>query len=133
VQLHGDERPELCEEISENVEVIKAFRLSNDHKQEVDELINEYDEVCDYYLFDTAAKSGLLGGSGEKFDWKQLSKARIEKPFFLSGGIGMDDTERVKKFKHPDFYGVDINSRFEKEPGVKDLALVMQFKMALKK
>lgn len=133
VQLHGDESPELCEEISENLEVIKAFRLSNDYKQDVDELINEYDEVCDYYLFDTAAKSGLLGGSGEQFDWKQLSKARIEKPFFLSGGISMDDADKVKKFKHPDFFGVDINSRFEKEPGVKDLALVMQFKMALKK
>lgn len=133
VQLHGDESPELCEEISENIEVIKAFRLSNDHKQDIDELVNEYDEVCDYYLFDTAAKSGLLGGSGEQFDWKQLSKARIEKPFFLSGGIGMDDADKVKKFKHPDFFGVDINSRFEKEPGVKDLALVMQFKMALKK
>lgn len=133
VQLHGDESPELCEEISENIEVIKAFRLSNDYKQDVDELINEYDEACDYYLFDTAAKSGLLGGSGEQFDWKQLSKARIEKPFFLSGGISMDDADKVKKFKHPDFFGVDINSRFEKEPGVKDLALVMQFKMALKK
>jgi phosphoribosylanthranilate isomerase len=133
VQLHGDERPELCEEISENIEVIKVFRLSNDYKQDIDELVNEYDEVCDYYLFDTAAKSGLLGGSGEQFDWKQLSKARIEKPFFLSGGIGMEDAAKVKGFKHPDFFGVDINSRFEKEPGVKDLALVMQFKMALKK
>lgn len=133
VQLHGDESPELCEELSENIEVIKAFRLSTDYKQDIDELVNEYDEVCDYYLFDTAAKSGLLGGSGEQFDWKLLSKARIEKPFFLSGGIGMDDADKVKKFKHPDFFGVDINSRFEKEPGIKDLALVMQFKMALKK
>ena len=133
VQLHGDEKPVLCEELSDNVEVIKAFRLSNSSKQDIDLMIEEYDAVCDYYLFDTAAKSGLLGGSGEQFDWKQLSKARIEKPFFLSGGIGMDDTDKLKKFKHPDFYGVDINSRFEKEPGVKDLALVMQFKMGLKK
>jgi phosphoribosylanthranilate isomerase len=130
VQLHGDETPELCEQLSDNVEVIKAFRLSD--KQDIDALIEGYDEVCDYYLFDTAAKSGLLGGSGEQFDWKQLSKARIEKPFFLSGGIGMDDMEKVKKFKHPDFYAVDINSRFEKEPGIKDLAMVMQFKMGLK-
>ncbi|HET9055401.1 MAG TPA: phosphoribosylanthranilate isomerase [Chitinophagaceae bacterium] len=130
VQLHGDETPELCERLSDNVEVIKAFRLSG--KQDVDALVKDYDEVCDYYLFDTASKTGLLGGSGEQFDWKQLSKARIEKPFFLSGGIGIDDADKVKKFKHPDFYGVDINSRFEKEPGVKDLALVMQFKMALR-
>ncbi|MBI2729200.1 MAG: phosphoribosylanthranilate isomerase [Sphingobacteriales bacterium] len=141
VQLHGDESPELCEEISENIEVIKAFRMSNDYKQDIDELVSEYDEVCDYYLFDTAAPSNspkggevptLYGGTGEKFDWKQLSKARIEKPFFLSGGIGMEDAAKVKGFKHPDFFGVDINSRFEKEPGVKDLALVMQFKMALR-
>ena len=133
VQLHGDEKPELCQEISENVEVIKAFRLSDTIKQDIDTMIEEYDEVCDYYLFDTAAKSGLPGGSGEKFDWKQLSKSRIEKPFFLSGGIGMDDVAKVKAFKHPDYYGVDINSKFEKEPGVKDLAMVMQFKMGLKK
>ncbi|MGE5107981.1 MAG: phosphoribosylanthranilate isomerase [Sphingobacteriales bacterium] len=133
VQLHGDEKPELCEEISENVEVIKAFRLSDNTKQGIDAMIDEYDEVCDYYLFDTAARSGLLGGSGEQFDWKQLSKSRIEKPFFLSGGIGMEDVAKVKAFKHPDFYGVDINSRFEKEPGVKDLSMVMQFKMGLKK
>lgn len=133
VQLHGDEKPELCAELSENVEVIKAFRLNDSNKQDIDAMIEEYDEVCDYYLFDTAAKRGLLGGSGEQFNWKQLSKCRIEKPFFLSGGIGMDDVAKVKAFKHPDFYGVDINSRFEKEPGVKDLAMVMQFKMGLKK
>ena len=133
VQLHGDETQYLCEQLSENVEVIKAFRLSNSNKSDIDTLIEEYDEVCDYYLFDTAAKSGLPGGSGEKFDWKQLSKSKIEKPFFLSGGIGLEDAEKIKKFKHPDFYGVDINSKFEKEPGVKDLAMVMQFKMGLKK
>jgi phosphoribosylanthranilate isomerase len=133
VQLHGDESPELCEKISDSVEVIKAFRIRDNHSTLIDELIGEYDEVCDYYLFDTAAKSGVLGGSGEQFDWSQLSKARIEKPFFLSGGIGMEDIDKIKKFKHPDFYGVDINSRFEKEPGVKDLAMVMQFKMGLKK
>jgi phosphoribosylanthranilate isomerase len=130
VQLHGDESPELCEELSEEVEVIKAFKVS-DSKVSIDEMVADYDEVCDYYLFDTAS-SELEGGTGKQFDWKVLSKAKIEKPFFLSGGIGVDDIEKLKKFKHPDYYAVDINSKVEKEPGVKDMALVLQFRQGLK-
>ena len=130
VQLHGDESPELCEELSEEVEVIKAFKITGSQVS-IDEMVADYDEVCDYYLFDTAS-SELEGGTGKQFDWKLLSKAKIEKPFFLSGGIGLDDIEKVKKFKHPDYYGVDINSKVEKEPGVKDMALVLQFRQGLK-
>ena len=130
VQLHGDESPELCEELSEEVEVIKAFKIG-DNKVSIDELVADYDEVCDYYLFDTAS-SDIEGGTGEKFDWKLISKAKIEKPFFLSGGIGVDDVAKVKSFKHPDYYAVDINSKVEKEPGVKDMALVLQFRQGLK-
>jgi len=130
VQLHGDESPELCEELSEEVEVIKAFKVK-DSKVSIDEMVADYDEVCDYYLFDTAS-SELEGGTGKQFDWKVLSKAKIEKPFFLSGGIGVDDIAKVKTFKHPDYYAVDINSKVEKEPGVKDMALVLQFRQGLK-
>ena len=130
VQLHGDESPELCEELSEEVEVIKAFKVS-DSKVSIDEMVADYDEVCDYYLFDTAS-SELEGGTGKQFDWKLLSKAKIEKPFFLSGGIGVADVVRVKAFKHPDYYAVDINSKVEKEPGVKDMGLVLQFRQGLK-
>lgn len=130
VQLHGDESPELCEELSEEVEVIKAFKVK-DSKVSIDEMVADYDEVCDYYLFDTAS-SEVEGGTGIQFDWKVLSKAKIEKPFFLSGGIGVDDIAKVKNFKHPDYYAVDINSKVEKEPGVKDMALVLQFKQGLK-
>ena len=130
VQLHGDESPELCEELSEEVEVIKAFKVS-DSKVSIDEMVADYDEVCDYYLFDTAS-SELEGGTGKQFDWKLLSKAKIEKPFFLSGGIGVADVARVKAFKHPDYYAVDINSKVEKEPGVKDMGLVLQFRQGLK-
>ena len=130
VQLHGDESPELCEELSEDVEVIKAFKVGNSDIS-IDEMVADYDEVCDYYLFDTAS-SEVEGGSGKKFDWKILSKAKIEKPFFLSGGIGVDDVKKVKAFKHPDYYAVDINSKVEKEPGVKDMALVLQFRQGLK-
>ncbi len=131
VQLHGDESPDLCEELSEDVEVIKAFKVS-DSKVSIDEMVADYDEVCDYYLFDTAS-SDVEGGTGKQFDWKLLSKAKIEKPFFLSGGIGVDDIAKVKAFKHPDYYAVDINSKVEKEPGVKDMALVLQFRQGLKK
>ncbi|MBK8496437.1 MAG: phosphoribosylanthranilate isomerase [Ferruginibacter sp.] len=130
VQLHGDESPDLCEELSEDVEVIKAFKVK-DSKVSIDEMVADYDEVCDYYLFDTAS-SDVEGGSGKQFDWKLLSKSKIEKPFFLSGGIGVDDVAKVKAFKHPDYYAVDINSKVEKEPGVKDMALVLQFRQGLK-
>ncbi len=141
VQLHGNESPELCEELSAEVEVIKAFKVS-DSNVSIDEMVADYDEVCDYYLFDTGPlptspegggeNAATHGGTGKQFDWKVLSKAKIEKPFFLSGGIGVDDIARVKGFKHPDYYGVDINSRVEKEPGVKDMALVLQFRQGLK-
>ena len=131
VQLHGDETPYQCEELSEQIEVIKVFSIGDD-KKDIDEMVAEYDDVCDYYLFDTSV-NGVKGGTGKKFDWKKLSKSKIEKPFFLSGGIELEDAMKLKAIKHPDFYGVDINSRFEKEPGVKDMARVLQFKLALKK
>ncbi len=131
VQLHGDETPYQCEELSEQIEVIKVFSIG-DEKKDIDEMVADYDDVCDYYLFDTSV-NGAKGGTGKKFDWKKLSKAKIEKPFFLSGGIELEDAVKLKAFKHPDFYGVDINSRFEKEPGIKDMAKILQFKLALKK
>ena len=130
VQLHGDESPDLCEELSEDVEVIKAFKVK-DSKVSIDERVADYDEVCDYYLFDTAS-SEVEGGTGKQFDWKLLSKSKIEKPFFLSGGIGVDDVKKVKAFRHPDYYAVDINSKVEKEPGIKDMALVLHFRQGLK-
>lgn len=130
VQLHGDESPELCDDLSTEVEVIKAFRISG--TENIDQLIAPYDAVCDYYLFDTGGLQESLGGTGKQFDWSVLGKAKIEKPFFLSGGIGPEDAARVKAFKHPDLFGVDINSRFETAPGVKDMKLVLQFKQGLK-
>jgi len=131
VQLHGDETPELCEELSDEVEVIKAFSIS-DKITSIDDMIVDYDDVCDYYLFDTASKNGKVGGTGEKFDWKLVKKSKIEKPFFLSGGISLDDLELIKSFKHPDYYGIDVNSRFEKSPGIKDMALLLQLRQVIK-
>ncbi|MDZ4806780.1 MAG: phosphoribosylanthranilate isomerase [Bacteroidota bacterium] len=137
VQLHGDETPEMCDDLGSEVEVIKAFRVTDG--SDIDKMVAPYDAVCDYYLFDTGGYisplgrgEGAFGGTGQQFDWAILSKAKIEKPFFLSGGIGVEDAARVKTFKHLDFFGVDVNSRFEKEPGVKDMSKVLQFKMALK-
>jgi phosphoribosylanthranilate isomerase len=131
VQLHGDETPEMCEDLSSEVEVIKVFCIDGTTGN-IDELVAPYDAVCDYYLFDNKT-ADAVGGTGEKFDWKKISSAKIEKPFFISGGIGPDDAKLVKAFKHPDYFGADLNSQFEKEPGVKDMAMVLKFMHGLKK
>jgi len=129
VQLHGDESPEMCEDLSSEVEVIKAFRVTDD--VDIDKLVAPYDAVCDYYLFDSGGLKESFGGTGHQFDWTILTKAKIEKPFFLSGGIGVEDAAKVKAFTHPDFFGVDINSRFETEPGMKDIAKIRKFMESL--
>jgi phosphoribosylanthranilate isomerase len=130
VQLHGDENPQMCEDLSSEVEVIKAFRVSSE--TDIDKMVAPYDNVCDYYLFDTGGLKESFGGTGQQFDWSILTKAKIEKPFFLSGGIGPDDAERIRAFKHPDFFAIDINSKFEKEPGLKDMGAILKFRQALK-
>jgi len=131
VQLHGNETPEMCQDLSEDVEVIKAFRIE-DSSADIDKIVEPYDAVCDYYLFDTAGLKESFGGTGKQFDWSILKKAKIEKPLFLSGGIGPDDAAKVKAFKHPDFFAIDVNSKFETEPGVKDMAALLKFMQAFK-
>ncbi|MFT3844713.1 MAG: phosphoribosylanthranilate isomerase [Lacibacter sp.] len=130
VQLHGEETPEFCSDLNEDIEVIKVFHIDETVKS-IDKLVAPYDNACDYYLFDTKT-SDAKGGTGKQFDWSILEKSKIEKPFFLSGGIGLEDIAAIKKFKHPDFFGVDVNSKFETEPGVKDMAKVLQLKVGLK-
>ncbi|MBS1760585.1 MAG: phosphoribosylanthranilate isomerase [Bacteroidetes bacterium] len=130
VQLHGDESPEMCDDLSEAAEIIKAFRITGN--EDIDEMIAPYDAVCDYYLFDTGSNNESFGGTGKKFDWRILENARIEKPFFLSGGICVEDAAKIKMFKHPDFFGIDVNSCFETSPGVKDMSKILQLKMALR-
>jgi phosphoribosylanthranilate isomerase len=115
VQLHGDETASFCNRISDHIK-----------------LISEYDEVCDYYLFDKGS-AGLFGGTGQKFDWHLLAKSKIGKPFFLSGGIGIQDAAALKDFSHPFFYGVDVNSRFEIKSGIKNMELINEFVINLKK
>ena len=138
VQLHGNETPDLCSELSEEIEVIKVFRVGGDNN--IDAMVKNYDDVCDYYLFDTAPQPvtkgreelASYGGSGKQFDWNILLKAKIEKPFFLSGGIGPDDATKIKSFQHPDFFAIDINSKFETTPGVKDMGKLLKFIKELK-
>jgi Phosphoribosylanthranilate isomerase len=132
VQLHGDETPAFCKHISEAVSVIKAFRITKYNEQNIDWMVKPYEDVCDYYLFDTNRK-GAYGGTGEKFDWKILNDNMINKPFFLSGGISLADVEKVKAFQHPFFYSVDINSMFETAPGVKDMEQVKEFISEIRK
>lgn len=123
VQLHGDETPGFCKVISNQVSVIKAFRITQTNEQNIDWMVKPYEEYCDYYLFDTNRK-GAYGGTGEKFNWKLLTENNINKLFFLSGGIGVNDVERLKKFEHPFFYCVDVNSRVEIVQGVKDMEVI---------
>lgn len=127
VQLHGDESPKYCEKIADYISVVKAFRLSdNDH---IEWMIKPYLSVCDMFLFDTEGAG--YGGTGKKFNWEILEGSTIGKPFFLSGGIQPDDTGKLKAFALEPaangLFAVDINSKFEISPGVKDLVKVKAF------
>jgi phosphoribosylanthranilate isomerase len=121
VQLHGDESPDFCGSLRSRVTVFKAFGLDNDFDFEQ---LNDYANKVDYFLFDT--KTAAYGGSGKTFDWAMLDNYKLDVPFFLSGGISLDNLDEIKKITHPQFYGVDLNSRFETEPGVKDLDKLKQ-------
>jgi phosphoribosylanthranilate isomerase len=116
VQLHGNESAELCQQLRSQATVIKAFGV--DAKFDFSQL-NAYTESVDYFLFDT--KTDVHGGSGKTFDWEVLSNYKLDVPFFLSGGLSLENLENIKHIKHPAFYGVDLNSRFETEPGIKDI------------
>lgn len=123
VQLHGDETPGFCKTISDHITVTKAIRITQTNEQNIDWMIKPYEEYCDYYLFDTNRKNAY-GGTGEKFNWKILQQNKINKPFFLSGGISLKDVEKLKAFEHPFFYCVDVNSRMEISEGVKDMQAI---------
>ncbi len=116
IQLHGNEQPDFCNSFRDKAIVIKAFGISNDFdfKQ-----LNSYKKKVDLFLFDTKTESH--GGSGITFDWNILDKYELDIPFFLSGGISIDNIEEVKYINHPRFYGVDLNSKFEMSPGLKSI------------
>jgi len=136
IQLHGEETRILCEnlrrtidpDIRKGLQIIKAIRVS---KPEDIADYKDYEGAVDLFLFDT--KCACVGGSGEQFDWSLLKAYDGETPFILSGGIGPDDVEKVRNFHHPKCVGIDLNSQFETEPGVKDVEKLKTFIDAVKK
>ena len=127
VQLHGDETPKFCDRIADYISVIKAFRLSeNDSLQH---MTQSYAEVCDFFMFDTLGAG--YGGTGKKFDWSVLQKSPPLKPYFLSGGIEPGDENKLGDFLETEagekLFAIDINTKFEIGPGVKDLNSIKKF------
>ena len=124
IQLHGKESPAFCERLKANSrqQLIKAFNIAT---QEDLQQTSPYEGLVDYFLFDTKAK--MVGGNGTQFDWSVLSAYQGNTPFLLSGGIGPDDAEKVRNFHHPQLAGIDLNSRFELSPALKDIEKLKQF------
>ncbi len=137
VQLHGNESSEFCKELRiklnsstkpNRVEIFKVFSI----KDQFDfEELKPYEGIVDYFLFDTKGKE--KGGNGYKFDWSVLNNYNSSTPFILSGGIGLQEIENVKKILETDLpiYGIDINSKFEIEPGLKNINDLEKFKKLL--
>ena len=126
VQLHGSEPPTFLRELravlGDRIAIVKAFNIAT---RDDLQLTNAYEGLADYFLFDTKAQ--LVGGNGTKFDWSVLAHYDGTTPFLLSGGIGPDDANRVRAFCHPQLAGIDLNSRFEVAPAMKNVELIKQF------
>lgn len=126
IQLHGHESIDFIRSLrslcGDSIAIIKAFNIAT--KEDL-AATAPYDGLVDYFLFDTKGPS--VGGNGEKFDWTVLADYDGETPFLLSGGIGSDDAERIMSFNHPKCIGIDLNSRFEIEPGIKDIVKLKTF------
>ncbi len=132
VQLHGNESPRYCEKISQYITVIKAFRVKDGDN--ISWKIKDYHDVADMFMFDTESTS--FGGTGKKFDWQMLKDANISKSFFLSGGIAPEDVDAIQQFQQQDvakdLFAIDINSRFEISPGMKNIDKLKQFITSVK-
>ena len=116
-QLHSDEVPEFCKDLSSQVKIIKAFGIDEDFDFN---RLKAYESYCEYFLFDTRAHD--YGGTGKKFDWKILERYKGKTPFFLSGGIDSAETGNTTPF------AIDVNSKFEIEPGLKDITKLKKLK-----
>lgn len=136
IQLHGNEPRETLEnlratidpDIKPKIKIIKAISVSS---AEDIKKYKEYVGAADLFLFDTKCKT--VGGSGELFDWQVLQAYDGDVPFLLSGGIGPEDAERIQNFHHPKCIGIDLNSKFEIEPALKDVEKLKQFLVKVKK
>lgn len=127
VQLHGDETPRYCEKIADYISVVKAFRLGE--KDNINWRIKEYMDVCDMFMFDTEGAG--YGGTGKKFELEKLHDVVVGKPYFLSGGIEPSDAEKLQEFStKPEakaLFAIDINTKFEAQPGIKNMVAVKEF------
>ena len=140
VQLHGKESPEFCKDLKENdtiqelgiLKIIKVFSIKDDFDFSI---LEEYETICDYYLFDTKGK--LPGGNGYTFSWEVFKNYPSTKPFFLSGGIGMEEIDKISDFLlRPESkycYAIDLNSKFEEKPGRKQIEKLKTFIQLLRK
>ena len=142
VQLHGNESPEFCNDLKtinndpskaleeSSIEIIKVFSIKDDFDFSI---LTPFENVCDYFLFDTKGK--LPGGNGFTFSWEVLKNYPSTKPYFLSGGIGLDEIEKIREFQpRPESkycHAIDVNSKFESEPGLKDIKKLKEFKEVL--
>lgn len=126
IQLHGHESTDSIRSLrslcGDSIAIIKAFNIAT--KEDLD-ATTPYEGLVDYFLFDTKGPS--VGGNGEKFDWSVLKAYNGNTPFLLSGGIGPDDAERILDYHHPKCIGIDLNSRFEIEPGIKDITKLKKY------
>jgi phosphoribosylanthranilate isomerase len=128
IQLHGYESVEFCKNLSsKGIKIIKAFALTPEFDFSMTE---DYAPYASLFLFDSAGK--LLGGNGVQFNHALLKGKRFSKPFLLSGGIGPDDVPALKNLHHPDMIGVDVNSRFEDAPGLKNVSALELFSQQIK-
>jgi phosphoribosylanthranilate isomerase len=128
VQLHGNESPVLCRELQGKAQVIKAFGVGKTFDFDI---LLDYLPYCDFFLFDT--KGPMPGGNGTNFDWSILEKYPFDLPFFISGGIGLTEIDKINELRKTDLpvYAIDINSKFETAPALKDAEQLKKFKEKL--
>ena len=133
IQLHGDEDgnyiSELKEELNPEIGIINVIRIGNQTAEELQNTINEQPKSINYLLFDTDSKA--FGGTGKTFDWNILNDIEIPIPYFLSGGISLENVKILDCINKKPF-ALDINSKFEIAPGNKDLEKIKEFKGLLK-
>lgn len=133
IQLHGDEDKhfiiDLKKILGKNIEIIKVIRIGNQNSDELQNFVNQFSEMADYFLFDT--DSSAFGGTGKSFDWRILNQIVIPKPYFLSGGLSLENTGELKTINQKPF-ALDINSKFEIEPGIKNLDKIKSLQNTLR-
>jgi phosphoribosylanthranilate isomerase len=121
LKLHGNENIDYCIKLSVQIGIVKVFRISST----IPVYLPYYQDFCKMFLFDSAGEK--FGGTGESFDHSILLNYSLDKGFILSGGISASDSEHIKSFKADKLIGIDLNSRFEVEPGIKDIKLLKSF------